>query len=302
MAMREQKLEFPIEIDGATGATFAGYFYPAQVKRREVLQVLVHGVSYDHRYWDAGTVNGQDYSYARYMVAQGFDVLAIDLPGAGPSPVPKGSSILVETVGKAISNLINSLREPDAIPGCRFGHISLVGHSMGCVVAVKTQATWSPADSLVVTGIGYLPSRARAVVWGRDRRNRDALLDSEYALVPLEVRLKFYYPPQMDPDVIAYDNEVLVTPALSSLWADCIRLWDDPESGAAEVTCPVYVQLGQHDPIMPGKHAEQERKCYTSSPAVTADELRDIGHCFNLHLNREQGWRAISGYLDRVKD
>src|SRR5208282_5538800 len=105
MTMNEQKMDFPVEIDGATDSKFAGYFYPAQGERREVLQVLVHGVSYDHRYWDAGTVNGQDYSYARYMAAQGFDVLAIDLPGAGSSSVPKGSSVLVEAVGKAISNL-----------------------------------------------------------------------------------------------------------------------------------------------------------------------------------------------------
>ena len=299
--MSEQKLEFPIEIDGATDATFAGYFYPAQGEPREILQVLVHGVSYDHRYWDAGTVNGQDYSYARYMAARGFDVLAIDLPGTGSSPVPKGSPVLVEAVGKAISNLIDSLREPDAIPGCRFRHVSLVGHSMGCMVTVKTQATWSPADSLVVTGIGYLPSRARAAVWDQDRRSRDALMTNEYALVPLEVRLKFYYPPQADPDTIAYDNEVLVTPALSSLWADCIRLWDDPESGAAEVTCPVYAQLGEHDPIMLGKYAEQERSSYTSSPDVTVDQLPDIGHSFNLHLNREQGWRALCDFYDRVK-
>lgn len=69
--MNEQKMEFPVEIDGATDSKIAGYFYPAQGERRRVLQVLVHGVSYDHRYWDAGTVNGQDYSYARYMAARG---------------------------------------------------------------------------------------------------------------------------------------------------------------------------------------------------------------------------------------
>jgi pimeloyl-ACP methyl ester carboxylesterase len=299
MTMNEQKLEFPVEIDGATDSKFAGYFYPARGERRGVLQVLVHGVSYDHRYWDAGTVNGQDYSYARYMAAQGFDVLAIDLPGAGSSSVAKGSSVLVEAVGKAIRNLINSLREPDAIPGCRFGHISLVGHSMGCMVTVNTQANWPAADSLVVLGIGYLPSRDRT--WRWDRGSREALLKNEYSLVPPEVRLKFYYPPQADSDVIAYDNEVLRTSALSSLWADCLRLWEDPKSGVAEVTCPAYVQLGEHDPIMLGKHAEQERKCYTSSSDVTVDQLPDIGHSFNLHLNREQGWRALSGFFDRVK-
>ena len=78
--MNEQKLEFPVEIDGATDSKFAGYFYPARGERRGVLQVLVHGVSYDHRYWDAGTVNGQDYSYARYMAAQGFGYRSLFQP------------------------------------------------------------------------------------------------------------------------------------------------------------------------------------------------------------------------------
>ncbi|RYE38279.1 MAG: hypothetical protein EOP24_47370 [Hyphomicrobiales bacterium] len=81
--LKAQRFAFPVEIDGALGNSFAGYFYPSGGDRRGILQVLIHGNSYDHRYWDAGIIKGRDYSYVRYMTAQGFDLLAVDLPGVG---------------------------------------------------------------------------------------------------------------------------------------------------------------------------------------------------------------------------
>lgn len=48
---------FPVEFDDGRGV-LAGHFHPARGERHGVLQVLVHGTSYDHRYWDAGRFDG----------------------------------------------------------------------------------------------------------------------------------------------------------------------------------------------------------------------------------------------------
>ena len=51
--------------------------------KNPTLQVLVHGFTYNHIYWDSRSINGVDYSYARYMADQGYAVLAQDLLGTG---------------------------------------------------------------------------------------------------------------------------------------------------------------------------------------------------------------------------
>jgi pimeloyl-ACP methyl ester carboxylesterase len=58
----------------------------------KVLQVLVHGVTYDHHYWDLPGFGGR-YSYVRYMAAAGYSTLAIDRIGSGRSSHPPGALI-----------------------------------------------------------------------------------------------------------------------------------------------------------------------------------------------------------------
>jgi pimeloyl-ACP methyl ester carboxylesterase len=287
------KFDYPITIaDGSS--QFAAHFTPALDHRRGVLQVLVHGNSYDHRYWNAATINDQDYSYTAYMTAQGFDVLAVDLPGVGDSDRPDGHSVSLDAVGSALGGLVASLQETDAIPGYRFDHVSLIGHSMGASISVYTEARWPAADSVVVTATGFHPGRPKSA-WAPGAR--EALLSDPYALVPRPGRLKFYHLPQTDPEVIRYDNEVLRTPIPSRLWSDCITLQDDPNAGFADLTCPVLIQLGEHDPILPARCAAEERAIYTSSCEATVSAIPDIGHSFNLHLNRERSWIGIRDYL-----
>lgn len=290
-----QMLEFPIEIAGAPGASFAGFFYPAQRHSRSVLQVLVHGNSYDHRYWDAERVNGRNYSYVAYMVARGFDVLAIDLPGVGASSKPDGRAVTIGAVGKALSDLILAAREGRMMPNRRFDHVSLVGHSLGSMVGVYAEANWPAADSLIVLGAGFFAGRATSG-WAPGVRER--LLESEYPLLPPEERQKFYYAEQADPDVVDYDNRVLRTTMPARLWADTIA-FRESALGVADIECPVYVQLGDNDPIMLGEYAAQERASYASSREVIIDRLPEAGHCMNLHLNRSESWTRIVQYFDR---
>ncbi|WP_311215004.1 MULTISPECIES: alpha/beta fold hydrolase [unclassified Arthrobacter] len=295
-ALASKKLDFPISITDQDGLQFAGHFFPSGGRGRGVLQVLVHGISYDHRYWNAGLVNGRDYSYVTYMASQGFDLLAIDLPGTGASDKPDGHSVSLEAVGSALSSLVERLKEPGVIPGKTFDHIALIGHSMGASLSVYSEARWPAADSLVVTATGFFPGRPRSA-WAPGAR--EALLSDPYAVVPKEGRLKFYHQQQADPDVISYDNDVLRTPIPSGLWTDCIALQDDPDAGFAKVTCPVFIQLGEFDPILPGRFAADEKALYASSTEVVVDPIPDIGHSFNLHLNAQRSWSGISEFLQQ---
>ncbi|MCH6470712.1 alpha/beta hydrolase [Sinomonas terrae] len=278
-------------IAGAEDAQFAGFFYPAEGDRRGVLQVLAHGNTYDHRYWDAPSINGREYSYVRFMTKRGFDVVALDLPGVGESDKPESGAFTVESVGQALSSLIDSFRRPTSILGRRFTQIISIGHSLGSMVGVFAEANWPAADLLVVTGTGYFPLRPRNK-WAPGER--ESLLVNPYALVPPQSRLKYYHQPKADPAVITYDNQNLRTSMPSRLWDDTIHLSNNPDAaGVHDVRCPVYIQLGEYDPTLPARYSEQERECYRSSIEVSVDPLHDMGHCFNLHLNRELSWNAL---------
>ncbi|MFV0457361.1 MAG: alpha/beta hydrolase [Actinomycetales bacterium] len=280
---------------GVDTALFAGHYFPAEGGVGRVLQVLIHGNSYDHRYWNADQVNGQDYSYVRYMAGRGHDLLAIDLPGVGASDRPDGHAVSLAQVGVAVSRLVASLRQESTL-GRTFEHICLVGHSMGAAIATYSEGRWPAADSLVVTATGFFPDRPRSA-WAPGVR--EALLGEPYALLPREGRLKFYHQAEADPEVIAYDNETLRTAMPSGLWADCITLQDDPKAGFADVSCPVFLQLGEFDPILPAQFIEQERAIYSAAPVVEVDPIADMGHSFNLHRNAERSWSEIDAFLSR---
>ncbi|GAA5194104.1 alpha/beta fold hydrolase [Arthrobacter gyeryongensis] len=288
------KLYFPVEIPAEQNMRFAAHFFPATTNRRRVLQVLIHGNSYDHRYWNAATVNGEDYSYIAYMADRGYDLLAVDLPGVGESDKPNGHAVTLNAVSSAISAMVSSLKKPDAIQGLSFDHVALIGHSMGAAIAIHAEARAPSADSLIVTATGFFPGRPKSA-WAPGAR--EALLAAPYATVAKESRVNFYHLPQADPQVVFHDNETMRCSTPSGLWADCISLQDDPNAGFAEVRCPVLIQLGEYDPILPAKFIYQERAIYRGSSAVTVHAIHDIGHSFNLHRNRHQGWERISDYL-----
>src|SRR5688572_30365472 len=85
--LRTERHEFPVTlIDSASGnaisCTMVGYLYYLGTLNNRTLQVAVHGATYDHAYWDFPSVNGENYSYARYMANRGYAVLALDQIGA----------------------------------------------------------------------------------------------------------------------------------------------------------------------------------------------------------------------------
>lgn len=296
MRESDRQIVFAINTPTNPNGSFVGHFFAARGERRSVLQVLLHGVSYDHRYWNGPTIGGRDYSYVEFMTGHGFDVLAFDLPGVGLSDQPEDGEFGMEAVAAALSAAVESLRV-EGVNGWRFDTIVSVGHSLGGNVAVFTEAAHPGADALVVLGTGYYPDRPRAS-WKPGER--EAMLAEPYTWVPAEKRLKFYHGAESDPEVVAFDNSTLRSAIPSRLWKDCIAVTGDIEiSGATRVECPVYVQLGEHDPTLPGRFAEEERASYRSAASVTVDALPAIGHCFNLHINRVEGWTRIVGWLSQ---
>lgn len=291
-----QRLDQEITFDDGADGWLSGHLFTAGGERRGLLQVLLHGNSYDHRYWDAEPLGAEDYSYSRHMAGLGYDVLAVDLPGTGTSSRPAGDAVTADVVADGLAGLVHQITGGRSPVRGAVDRTALVGHSLGTILAIAVQARRTVADVVVGTGTGYAPNRfpppfAPGV--------REEAMRTEYAALPPAERARvFYHAPTTDPAMIEYDNRVLYSTLPRRLWAEALELRDDPaRNGVADVTCPVLLQFGEFDQIMPASLAEAERAHWPAASDVVVEQLEAVGHSFALHRGRQHGWNGIDRFL-----
>ena len=295
------RVTFPVTLSDGGTYQIVGYRYH-RPGAHGPLQVLVHGATYDHRYWDAGTLDGVEYSYARYMAARGHDVLAIDQLGAGESSKPSGYFLNLSETADSVGQLLASLRTRQNPLGKRFHSIALVGHSNGSITAIREESIHHQADALVVTGWGHtatpLPLDPAPIL---------ALLQAPYLpsnAFPEPFRaFLFYHAPSTDPAMPQYDATTLASTMASGQFIDTFGVAAAPTlDGVADVTGPVLVQLGDHDLLSPASNAALEAGYWTSASSVDVQALPEMGHDVNLHLNHAESWTEIDAWVRATTD
>ena len=316
-----QHIRFPITLLGSKH-TMAGVLYvnpsqqkicsdkdtPRKVKKcflkLSTLQVLVHGLTYNHTYWDPYGAAKPGRSYARFMAKKGYVVLALDLLGTGASSVPNGEMLNFTQNVISLVQVLTPIRSQQHLQKNLIRHIALVGHSGGTILSVLTAGS-SPhiADFLIATGWSYAPHQ----VFSQDIIDA-ALGQTPYIRFPSELRTAlFYYTPTARPRQISFDNSQLADqfpngalteglPLLMALEKEPIEVIKEI-SGVVQVKVPVLVQLGDMDVIAKPFLPEKEKVLYSGSPNVTVQVLENIGHSLNLHIDRKTGWRKIHRWL-----
>ena len=81
-----QALRVPVAVDGVPGARLYGELCRPTGQARAV-QLLVHGASYNHLYWN-WPLDPARYSYVRRALAAGYATFNVDRLGAGASTRP----------------------------------------------------------------------------------------------------------------------------------------------------------------------------------------------------------------------
>lgn len=290
-----ERLTFPVTLSNGSDAEVVGYLYYKGSYRDRTLLVAIHGATYNHKYWDVPDINGHEYSFARYMADRKYAVLAIDQLGTGDSTRPDDGDVLtVDQTASAIHQVITQLRAGEGGVGYPFGRIVTVGHSLGAINAIYEQATYHDADAVVSTGMGHVPHELpipAELIAG--------MLQYEYSPLPAEVRAAaFYYAPGADPDVIAYDNNILSDLlARGQLLTGILSMFDPAATRVGEATGPVLVQLGEFDVLFPASLAEGEAAYFASASSVTVQSLAGVGHDFNTHFRNHEGWQLIDEWL-----
>jgi len=302
-SIKVDRFVFPVSLSSGPANVVAYLYYHGSYQNRP-LQVLVHGATYNHAYWDFPAVNGEDYSYARYMAAQKYAVLAIDLPGAGESDKPPGAGLGLSDTGAAVRQVVEAMRSGANPVAHQFGPIVLVGHSAGSIAATYAQANWHVADALVITASRHLVGdvlnlQVTQFILPLLFQLVAAFQNVPYFSLPPDNRTGlFYFPPAADPDVIALDNATADQWTNGQLLSTFFAFLNPAIDKVGLVTGLVLIQLGTHDVLFPADLPDVERALWAStSPDIQT--LTGIGHDFNLHLNHADGWRAIDAWISQ---
>lgn len=308
--VREIPFHFPVQLSDGQTYQMAAYLYVSYPVRHRTVQLLVHGATYNHLYWDTPDIDGHAYSYARDMARRGYVVISIDQLGTGASDKPDGDFFGLDEAARSLHQAASQVRavsEGFCGPSAKLAY---VGHSNGSVTSIYAQGTYGDADELVSTGWHHgfrgLPVDPTDPALGAVLANpyiglggppRDALM---------------YFLPSMNPDVIEYDhahlNDVMPRHQFLDLIGVHIDITSQGPGGmtmatrSQQVSVPVLVQVGDHDELIaPAAAAQQppgENAFFPSSPDFTLQTLSSIGHTFNLHTTNEQSWDGIDQWLD----
>jgi pimeloyl-ACP methyl ester carboxylesterase len=308
---------------GATTCLAASVHLPELVAGvpRAVL-VCWPGGSYGRAYWDMQIPEYPGYSFADYMTAQGYLVVAADHLGVGASSKPAdGDRVNFETMSAASAAFVEQLRGLLAAGAPDLGGVALpeipvvgVGHSLGACLTVVTQARHRCYDAVALLGFTHGQKELSVTAVGAAVADPDAAAhtlreaaiaqaraffgdtwDDVYGLAPREANHGWLHRPDVPAAVVAADDAEAVRWPRQS-YVDAL-LVGYSAGFAAQLDCSIFVGFGDHDvPLVP----HHDVAFYTRSADVTLYILPDAAHCHNFAATRTQLWDRIDRWASAL--
>jgi pimeloyl-ACP methyl ester carboxylesterase len=214
--------------------------------------VFVHGAGLDHSWFGL---------QSRYFGYHGWNVLAVDLPGHGRSEGPPIAS--VAAMADWLFGALDSLKIRSA---------SIVGHSMGSLVALECAARHPDrVERIAFLGVAY-PMKVSEAFLEAARRNEQTAFDIETI---------WGHAPQVplggnpNPGMWMYGDTLarLARLAPGVLYND-LKACNDYAAGlesAAKIRCPALFVLGRRDVMTPPKSAAALAQAIKNSETAVLD-------------------------------
>jgi hypothetical protein len=278
----------------------------------KTIQVLLHGATNDHTYWD-WPYQPDHYSYVRAATAAGYATLNMDRVGFGlSSHVPDGLDLDLGADAYAAHEIIQDLRS-GALVVHGFGRVRaerilLAGESLAANIAWLEAGTYHDVDGLLVAGSSHtFASGFQDVISDSIPTQLDPVLGQQdwppdyFTTAPGTRGFLFYYSPDADPQVIALDEASKGTVALGEEISTDASL---PVS--AQVDVPTLITIGDFDHLfceapscsVAGTQAHELDHWGSESCAQLAI-IPNAGHALNLHLDAPDYFALVNAWADR---
>lgn len=294
---------FAFEDTPPVPAVVRGYRYrpDAAPDCHESVLLLLHGVSQGLYAWDL-PVDSYRYSVARPLAAAGYPVVAIDRLGYGGSTYPlDGRTLTIERQAEVTRQIVAALRTGTyrGAPTVGYGHVGLVGHSMGTEIAELCAGQYGGVDVLVATGYTHttsiqlfgiiLPEVLRGylnsyIYFGDTPANRAAL---------------FYDPGSAVPAVVAAET-ACANPTPSG---EVTSVVSRPSALVmSRITIPALLVLADNDRLFPSSQGAFEATLFGAPPgtlpATPIVNVPNAGHVLFLH---PQGPATVGRIIDWLR-
>lgn len=301
--------------DGVGELAIAATLYAPPEVDDEDVRVLVcwPGGSYGRDYWDIDLPGRDGYSFAEYMTARGFVVIAADPLGVGDSDRPEdGTLCTYDALADAAHGAVQLIRARltdgtlvAPLPPIAGASIVGVGHSMGGGLVVLQQARWGSYEAIAVLGYTH-GAKARAVPSRDDAARRATAVEqakgfwgeqweARYGVVDKAPHQDWLNGPDAPSDIVAADN------ANAVIWAaepyiDALHV-GYTAAYAARVTAPVMVAFGEFDIA---EQPRDEAAFYEHSDDITLLVLAGSYHCHNFQDGRARLWARLAAWVNEV--
>ncbi|NMH98287.1 alpha/beta fold hydrolase [Pseudonocardia acidicola] len=289
----------------------------------DTVQVLVHGITYDHRYWniaDPDDPQGDRYSWEAAAAKAGYATAAIDRIGNGDSTRPVSAAINIDSNATAVHQVVQALREGRIeSPGERaaFDKVALVGHSYGSMTSFIEASRYQDVDALVLTGVSHnirevqTPTAIESKHYpaALDPQFQGSMPDPGYITSRPGTRYDLFYAPGTDVDqrIVERDEATKGTVTQTEL-ANYPIIFRTP----LDVRAPVFIINGSLDGIFcsqgpldlgapcstPQSLIENERPWFGPDvPSIDAHITEGAGHDLNAFRTSQESFAASMDWL-----
>jgi pimeloyl-ACP methyl ester carboxylesterase len=228
--------------------------------------VLLHGIGSRWGMWEPVLAPLEDR----------FDVIALDLPGFGDSPMPPaGTPAGMESL---CSLVLDSLAEAGVAPGS----FHVAGNSLGGLMALELARRGVVRSACALSPAGFASGAetrlAKGSLWVTVRLTRrlaphaDRLLSRPRARALL-LNLFFAHPSRIPPAAAAADMRAMGAAPWFDATLPTIERWHLPDGHG--ITAPVTIGWGEKDRLLLPRQAERAHK---DLPEARIVMLPDCGH------------------------
>lgn len=308
---------------------FAKVCLPRRGPGAEAVQVLTHGITYDHRYWniaDPDDARSQRYSWEGAAARAGYATIAIDRIGNGRSTHPLSAFVDISTNAAALGQVVDALHAgtiqgPEGEP-FTFDDVVLVGHSYGSMTSFTTADGREDLAAIVLTGVSHAPRPVDAPV-SIFSQHYPAVLDDAFADEQLDpgywtsrpgTRRALFYSPGTDVDerIIARDEATKGTFSQAELSNFPIIF-----ATVKDLRAPVLYVNGALDGIFCSQEPlDQGADCSTPEtlianerpwlgdgvPSIDAIIVDNAGHDLNAFRGSKATFHRVMHWLDTTLD